>query len=381
MVNMTTHVFIVDATTFKYHLEYQFVGTGMKEIVVDFNNNPNTTYKAQTENTILGMIADFSRVQIGDLAIFYLQQNFKQGVYEGKFYGVFKIKSLAFLDNNDKQQFLKDNLQKSLTFRCLIEPYNVYAKGVTEWEALDEIKNIHSPNQMLWSLIYRKLKGNRGNTMITIYESERLIKLIRDKNSRNILKGEKFSFNLNTQEIIASTCKQEYTGRKDSINILPRMIQKYYKNNQFEAHLQAYILQNFYQTKLFGILGNENIEWLGNEVSCGVGMQRIDIMVSISENSINPRKIIPIELKSTCVHSGILTQIQRYVDWLEQYYIPNRCSDIAPMIICRQTNKDSKEYKDFVCKSADFNQHNNILAISYIEFNIQNNEIVFERIF
>lgn len=266
-------------------------------------------------------------------------------------------------------------------FRCLIEPCNVYAKGVTEWEALDEIKNIHSPNQMLWSLIYRKLKGNRGNTMITIYESERLIKLIRDKNSRNILKSENFSFNLNTQEIIASNCKQEYTGRKKPINILPRMFQKFYKNNQFEAHLQAYILQNFYQTKLFGILDDENIEWLGNEVSCGVGMQRIDIMVSISENSINPRKIIPIELKSTCVHSSILTQIQRYVDWLEQYYTPNRCCDIAPMIICRQTNKDSKEYKDFVCKSADFNQRNNILAISYIEFRIRDNEITFERIF
>ena len=55
---------------------------------------------------------------------------------------------------------------------------------MTEWEALDEIKNIQSPNQMLWSLIYRKLKGNRGNTMITIYESERLCQLIRDKNSR-----------------------------------------------------------------------------------------------------------------------------------------------------------------------------------------------------
>lgn len=375
---MTTHVFIVDTITFKHHLEYQFVGTGKGNEVIDLNDN---TIHHSKENNILSMIADFSRVQIGDLAIFYLQQNFKQGIYDGKFYGVFKIKSLAFLDNNDEQQFLKNNLQKSLTFRCLIEPYNVYANGVTEWEALDEIKNIHSPNQMLWSLIYRKLKGNRGNTMITIYESERLIKLIRDKNSRSMLESENFSFDLNTQEIIISNYKQEYTGRKNPINILPRMIKKYYKNNQFEAHLQVYILQNFYQTKLFGILGNENIEWLGNEVSCGVGMQRIDIMVSISENGVNPRKIIPIELKSTCVYSGILTQIQRYVDWLEQYYIPNRCCDIAPMIICRKTNKDSKEYKDFVCRCTDFNQQNNILAISYIEFSIQNNEIIFERVF
>ena len=28
---MTTHVFVVDETTFKYHLEYKFAGTGAKD--------------------------------------------------------------------------------------------------------------------------------------------------------------------------------------------------------------------------------------------------------------------------------------------------------------------------------------------------------------
>lgn len=378
---MTTHVFIVDATTFKYHLEYKFVGTGMKDIAVDFNNNSNTIHKAQTENTILGMIADFSRVQIGDLVIFYLQQNFQHGIYEGKFYGVFKINSLVFLDNNDEQQFLKNELQKSLTFRCLIEPYSVYAQGVTEWEALDEIKNIHSPNQMLWSLIYRKLKGNRGNTMITLYESERLIKLIRDKNLKQNLNGQNFSFDLLTQKIVAIQTSQVYNGRQENIDILPRLIQKHNKKNQFEAHLQTYILQNFYKTQLFGILLNQHIEWLGNEVSCGVGMQRIDIMVCIKEQSINPRKIIPIELKSTPIYPSILTQVQRYIDWLEQYYIPNHSSDIQPMIIARQIDKDSKDYELFRESCEVFNQANNILPLMYVEFKIQDNKISFKKIF
>ena len=378
---MTTHVFIVDATTFKYHLEYQFVGTGKGNDKIDFNDNLNTEHKAQTENTILGMIADFSRVQVGDLAIFYLQQNFQQGIYEGKFYGVFKIKSLAFLDNNDEQQFLKNELQKSLTFRCLIEPYSVYAKGVTEWEALDEIKHIHSPNQMLWSLIYRKLKGNRGNTMITMYESERLIKLIRDKNSRQVLERQNFSFDVTNQTIIATQNKQSYNGRQERINILPRLIQKYNKKNQFETHLQAYILQHFYKTQLFGILANENIEWLGNEVSCGVGMPRIDIKVCFKEQGTNPKKIIPIELKSTPVYPNILAQVQRYIDWLTQYYIPNCVSDIEPMIICRQTNKDSSDYIEFKKSCEVFNQRNNILPLCYVEFAIQDDKIGFEKIF
>ncbi|MGX2982320.1 DUF91 domain-containing protein [Helicobacter sp. 23-1045] len=378
---MTTHVFIVDATTFKYHLEYQFVGTGMKDIVVDFNSSSNTIHKTQTENTILGMIADFSRVQIGDLAIFYLQQNFHQSIYEGKFYGVFKIKSLVFLDNNDSQQFLKDKLQKSLTFRCLIEPYSVYAQGVSEWEALDEIKHIHSPNQMLWSLIYRKLKGNRGNTMITMYESERLTKLIRDKNSKQVLEGQNFSFDLIAQKIITIQNGQSYSGRQENIEILPRLIQKYNKKNQFEAHLQTYILQHFYNTQLFGILANQNIEWLGNEVSCGVGMQRIDIVACIGEHGNNPRKIIPIELKSTTIYPSIIMQVQRYVDWLEQYYIPNCACDIQPMIICRQTNKDSSDYREFKKSCEIFNKQNNILPLCYVEFVISDDKIHFEKIF
>ncbi|WP_104722450.1 PDDEXK family nuclease [Helicobacter mesocricetorum] len=376
---MTTHVFIVDAITFKYHLEYMFVGTGMKDSVIDFNNSPTTQLAPQTENTILGMVADFSRVQIGDLIIFYLQQNFQFGIGEGKFFGVFKVRNKFFFDNNDEQQYLKQELNKSLTFRCLIEPEKVYSKGVTEWEALDEIKTIQSPNQMLWSLIYRKLKGNRDNTVITIYESERLISLIRDKNLKQNISGNYFSFNLKQQEIIPISTHYTYEGRQEQFNILPRMIYKYSRNNQFEAHLQAYILQSIYETKLFGILENQPIEWLGNEVSCGVGMQRIDIMLSLAEN---PRKIIPIELKSTCVYTEILGQIQRYIDWLEQYYIPNRPSDIQPMIICRETtNKNSTCYQDFYQQVRIFNEKNNILPIMYVEFKIQDCFITFNQVF
>ncbi|WP_258864868.1 DUF91 domain-containing protein [Helicobacter sp. MIT 14-3879] len=299
-------------------------------------------------------------------------------IKEGKFFGVFRVKDKFFFDNNDEQQYLKQELNKSLIFRCLIEPEIVYSNGVSEWEALDEIKAIHSPNQMLWSLIYRKLKGNRGNTMITIYESERLIALIRDKNSKQNINGDNFSFNLKSQKIIPIFTNYIYSGRQEQLNILPRLIYKHSNNNQFESHLQAYILQFVYQTHLFGILQNQMIEWLGNEVSCGVGMQRIDIMLSIGGN---PRKIIPIELKSTCVYADILKQIQRYIDWLEQYYIPNRPSDIQPMVICREIDKDSIFYQDFYKQVQIFNKENNILPLIYVEFKIQNNSINFNKIF
>ncbi len=49
----TTHVFIVDTNTFKYHLEYLFAGTGAKDNFIDFNNNPNTSLNHTTENNLV----------------------------------------------------------------------------------------------------------------------------------------------------------------------------------------------------------------------------------------------------------------------------------------------------------------------------------------
>lgn len=363
----TTHVFIVDTKTFKYHLEYKFAGTGAKDRTIDFNNSDNSKLHSTTENNLLGMIADSQRVRSGDFVIFYLQQNFEKGIKEGMFYGVFKIKdSTSFLDNNDENQYLKSQLGKSLTFRTFIESYQVYEKGVTEWEALDEIKNIQSPNQMLWSLIYRKLKGNRGNTMITIYESERLINLIRNKNNRSILNGKEFTFNEETQKIEKAQQVTEYSGRPIKIDVLPRLINKYCNGKQFETHLQAYILQ---QLEYLPMFKNEQIEWIGNEVSCGVGMQRIDIMISIDGEN---RKIIPIELKSVIAYPEITIQLQRYIDWIEQYYLPNRPSDIEPMIISRGiTDKKSQSFQILIRELKTFNKNNNILPLRYIEFFIE----------
>ena len=98
--------------------------------------------------------------------------------------------------------------------------------GVTEWEALDEIKGLNAPSQMLWSLIYRKLKGNRGNCMITLYESERLCQLIRQKNNRRLIDcdGLSLSFDSEQQCITSkSDAADIYSGRQEPINmVLPQ---------------------------------------------------------------------------------------------------------------------------------------------------------------
>ncbi len=381
----TTHVFIVDTNTFKYHLEYLFAGTGAKDNFIDFNNNPNTSLNHTTENNLVAMIADSQRIRKGDFVIFYLQQNYSEKVWEGKFYGIFKAKEdLSFLDNNDPSQFLKQELIKSLTFRTLLEPFEIYAKGVTEWEALDEIKHIQSPNQMLWSLIYRKLKGNRGNTMVTIYESERIFKLLRDKNDRQTLTGQKLTFDVQTQEIKQVNLLHNYTGRKEVINILPRLIKKYRGNKAFETHLQAYVVQNIgrgtNKSLDKSLINGLSFEWLGNEVSCGVGMQRIDIMLSLIKGNI--KIVLPIELKSIEASIDNIIQIQRYVDWLEQYYIPNRISDIQPVLISKKIiNKTSENYISIIESFKQFNKKNSrCMPIKYIEYELDGDNLKFQEI-
>ncbi len=72
----TTHVFIVDTNTFKYHLEYLFVGTGTKDSSINFNNNSNTFLDYTTENNLVGNVADSQRIRKGDFVIFLFTTKF-----------------------------------------------------------------------------------------------------------------------------------------------------------------------------------------------------------------------------------------------------------------------------------------------------------------
>ncbi len=386
---MSTHVFIVDANTFKIHLEYLFAGTGASDKIINFINNPEARCHHTTERNLVSMIADASRIRKDDMIIFYVQQNYQLNTPEGKFYGIFKAsEDLSFLDDNDDKQYQHEKLGKSLTFRTLVEPSKVYPEGVTEWEALDEIKGIQSPNQMQWSLIYRKLKGNRGNTMITIYESEKLCQLIRDKNNKNVIHcaDKMLSFDKDAQKIIClDTPPNKYAGRKDKLNILPRLATKYNKGQAFESHLQAYIMQSIglksNQSLDDAIVANSPIEWIGNEVSCGVGMQRIDIMISSEING--TRTCIPIELKATQADPYNIVQIQRYVDWIQQYYLPNSPSDIRPTLITKKINdKSAPTYQEIVRSFQVFNNKKSPSCnnLKYIEYELVNDDLLFSTV-
>lgn len=380
---MTTHVFIVDDGTFPVHLEYLFAGTGAAEHDVDFNGVPTSRLPHATERNLVGMMADATRVRIGDQVIFYLQAS---GAREGMFFGTFEVaQPVAFLDRNDGDNYLRERLGKALTFRVSLSTQRaVYPVGVSEWEALDEIKQIHAPYQMLWSLIYRKLKGNRGNTMITSYEAERLVQLIRNKNRRNelVVQDKALTFDIDRCQVaLTSAPRRRYTGRRVPLNILPRLCKKHALGQVFEVHLQAYISavlgKGENRTLDSSVLDGRSTEWLGNEVSCGVGMQRIDTMTVVESG--RQSTVMPIELKATAAGPGVTRQVQRYVDWVSQYFIPNFQADIAPVVLAQKpASPDAELYRAF----AAFNQKNAdlCLPIRYVEFEVLGQDLIFARI-
>lgn len=117
------------------------------------------------------------------------------------------------------------------------------------------------------------------------------------------------------------------------------------------------------------VLDQGRMEWLGNEVSCGVGMQRIDVMPSVTREK--QRVLIPMELKSVEANEKNVIQIQRYVDWIRQYYIPNRPSDIQPILLAKRINKKgTKSYCNLIDGFHRFNEKNgvNCEPLKLIEF-------------
>ena len=369
---MTAHVFIVGDQTFPLHLRYQFAGIGRGDTdSIVFNDSAGPRLLDRTENTLVRMIGDVDRIRAGDRVIFYLRS---AGVNEGRFYGIFRATRDAFIDNRGAGQFLKSELGKSLMFRVLIEPEEVYSQGVTEWDALDSIRQIEKPNQMLWSLIYRKLKGNRGCTMITKYEEDRLCQLIRQGQMPLSCADCCLDFDAASREIaVSNDTPPIYDESFLRPSLLPRIFAKASWRNQFEAHLQAHIVGNFGRdgdelTRL--LLNDATPEWLGNEVGCGVGMQSIDVMVSYRKERFC--YVMPIELKTRIAHRDNIRQIRRYVDWIKQYYIPNLPSAIAPVLIAKK-NRRRLLPADFVDAVNQFNRETEggvCEALRLIEFEV-----------
>lgn len=304
------HVFVVNEETLPIHLEYLFVGVSSGD-----------------RDTNIALLADALRVKKNDFIFFYIEG---RNTKKGRFFGVFKAvdDSVYHITGSNAQN---PNLPVKLIYRKRITPFRVYQNGVLEWIALDKLPTY--AKELLWTLIYRKMKAKRGNTMLFPWEVERLISLIRDENNRQHLSGQHFTFDKNRYEITQGT--QTFTH---NLGVPIQVSLDDIKNS--ETHFQAYLLQNLnignntFLPQIFG----RNIVWIGNEVFAGSGMQKIDILTieKIDETEYIYRII---ELKHPKSRVGINfapLQLEYYINWAREdiggHIIGGRKFNIKPML-------------------------------------------------
>jgi len=286
------HVFIVNEDTLPIHLEHMFVGTSAGEK----DNN-------------ISLLADMLRIKENDFIFFYIEGNETK---KGRFFGVFQaVDNTVYhlIGNNAKGP----NLPIKLIYRKKIKPYKVYPKGVLEWVALDKLPTY--AKELLWTLIYRKMKGKRGNTMLFPWEVERLLSLIVAKNQGQPLTNNDFTFDKNSYEI------------KNSNQTLNHNIGNPIKVNQndlkkSESYFQAYILQNLSinNNNFFPQIFGKNLVWIGNEVFAGSGMQKIDILTIEKIDEINYLyRLIELKHPKSPMNVNFApTQLKYYVKWARE---------------------------------------------------------------
>jgi len=350
MLPQVAHVFIVDARTFPVHLEYQFAGT---------------TAGANKQRSI-GLYADIARVRPNDRAYFYLLNS--------GFFGPFRVdpdNQGVWWDRLDPT-YLQDMLHQRLIYRVSVVADDTYPLGISEWDALD--RYLREPDLCLWSLVYRKLKGARGCTMIFPWEEAFLLALIRNVNeqsSKEVLRftdNEHISWNSFSGEIeIRPGSFPKYSPpHLDHVSIPEDPLHQLRLMSGSEGHLQAFLIKNYGQFLgseiIFGPA--ESIRWVGNEVACGLGMQKIDIFV-INEG-LSGLLFRVIELKKDPPDEFTVRQLIRYIDWITRFIPGADRTNIQPILLCRKLGGQKLSLKTI----DSFHRFNNLaiaLPLKYIE--------------
>jgi hypothetical protein len=362
---IATHVFVVNDNTFPSHLQYLFAGTGAKDKDVDVE-----------------LLSDIKRVRPGDLVLFYIEATTKS---KGGFYGIFKITHQSpMVFQVPGGSGLQPNLGKKLIYRTLLEPYEVYSEGVPEWEALDKLPVYAT--ELPWTLIYRKLKGKRGCTPLLPWEAQRLMDMIRNKNSGNPIANAQFTggfdWDVAKRKIIATQSRQGYPyPRGFNFDVLGAIWDLQKRKRAYEVYLELYFTENIgVDPNLNNVIGN-NLVWFGNEVACGVGMQKIDILTICQDGERKEYRVI--ELKDEPVYPNVVEQIEYYINWGSQNsgkHLDGAFAwNIQPVIVAPPHNP--RNWPDIFTAFRNYNQKQISLPIVYFEFIVQNGQsISFQRV-
>lgn len=347
------HTFIVNEETLPMHLEYMFVGTS-----------------AGGKDNHIGLLSDILRVKKDDFIFFYIEG---RETKKGRFFGIFRAtdSTVYHLTGNNAKN---PSLPLKLIYRKKIQPYKVYSKGVLEWEALDKLPRY--AKELLWTLIYRKMKALRGNTMLLPWETERLISLVQNENNGQFLNFRDFTFNISNYEINGGNITSVHNmGNLASVQVAD--IKK------SETHFQAYILQNLtlFQNNFFPQIFGSNIVWIGNEVFAGAGMQKIDILTieKVDETSYLHRLVELKHPKSLTSINFAPTQLEYYVNWAREdiggHILGGRSFNVKP-ILCVFTQRSNSVPQNIITEIRNLNSISKDPEIWEIDLSGNSNKVL-----
>jgi hypothetical protein len=293
---MHCQVFVVNKQTFPYHLRYLFAGTTLGE---------NSSEKSRKSK--VSLLADIARTRKGDKVVFYLE--------EVGFFGVFEVDSKEPI-YEDYEGYLQNELGVPLIYRIRIRPVEVYAKPVSEWDAIDKLPE--KSRDIRWSLLYRKLKAKRGCSYLFPNEGESLIELIRKQNKNQTIvarKNECYTYDYERRLITLEPGKYSYSGSsekpKNQIDL-----------GKAEVDLQAWFCWNLGREQtLDQIVPSKALQWFANEVYAGSGTQKMDILAILTVNGTREFRVLELKNKQVKVSDAqtLKDQTQRYVWWLDSY--------------------------------------------------------------
>ena len=362
---MRTHVFIVNDVTFPRHLQYLFAGTG-----------------AADKDEHITLLSDIKRVRPGDSVIFYIEASTK---VKGGFYGIFKISDKEpFVFHTPRQHGLQPDLKKKLIYRTLIEPYEVYSEGVSEWEALDKLPVYATDLQ--WSLIYRKLKGQRGCTPLLPWESTRLADMIRNKNNGTPIADSHFTggfdWDAMNRRILSTPLRIQYPfPRAIDYSVIGAIHRLQLRRRAYEVQLQLYFTENIGVDRSLDSIVGDNLIWFGNEVASGVGMQKIDILTLCQDGERKEYRLI--EFKDEAVQPGIVDQLNYYVQWASQdagRHLEGAFSwNLQPVVMA--PSRSPRNWREVTRAFEQFNRREISLPVLYFELSVHNGDsISLERV-
>ena len=331
------HLLIVNDQTLAVTLRYGFVGTTRKDPakkVVAWSQAG--TLHPQAEKAQAWLYADICGVNKGDEILFYLERPGNDTKREGgHFFGIFRCVSDAPFFEPDGA-YLQDELGIPVYYRALVEPVTVYAKGLTEWYMMDEMGEFRSVQEIPWTLIYRKMAGGRGCTPLLPHEAKMIRRLLDLKNAGQQLPPTGIGYSSRTLSLCVSGESSPYAGDTARIPDITKRTAELidHPTRSAEMQVEAYLMQELRRNDELtrALFPGHSVQWVGNEIFCGAGLQRIDMLVYAS-NDMN-QFIHLLELKGWDADSDAAPQLNRYIKWLKAHIPGITPQQIIPTIVC-----------------------------------------------